>query len=78
MKNAQKIRENVGVNKKSAYVIYEWPPKERDNQAAANMIKVSYSRKCIAFAGKRYELITPNSWLCKYCTITRNLRKLNQ
>ena len=24
-KNAQKIRENVEVDKKSAYVIYEWP-----------------------------------------------------
>ena len=25
LKNAQKIRENVAVDKKSAYVIYEWP-----------------------------------------------------
>ena len=25
-KNAKKIRENVVVDKKSAYVIYEWPP----------------------------------------------------
>ena len=26
MQNAQKIREKVAVDKKSAYVIYEWPP----------------------------------------------------
>jgi hypothetical protein len=31
-KNAQKICENVAVDKtKSAYVIYEWPPRKRPN-----------------------------------------------
>ena len=44
--NTQKIRENAVVDKKNAYVIYEWPlesmPAETDEEQDPNGLKSKY------------------------------------
>ena len=38
-KNVQKIRENVAIGKKSAYVIYEWPLRQMFHRLCIHVIQ---------------------------------------